>query len=197
MTFLWRKKKRRIPTVSNQPMRRFTWKRHNRLRRFTNVIETMTFTERHWPSEYATSDQTWQVWHGKIVTKWKRRSPNSAWSITVVYLGRAHQFRPFYSWALGFFGPFVFWASAFYQFVGLLGISLLTAFFHLSRFWAFIFFVRFGFWAIGLFIAVLIFGPIFFAGYNQMGHNSQNPQQISSHLMSHFPGFIFKRLDRN
>jgi hypothetical protein len=96
-------------------MRRFTWKRHNRLRRFSNVIESMTFRERHWPSEYATSDQTWQVWPGKIVTKWKRRSPNSARSISVVYLGRAYQFRPFYSWPLGFFCPFVSWALSFFR----------------------------------------------------------------------------------
>ena len=84
------------------------------------------------------------------MTKLKRHSPNSARSISVVHLGRAHQFSPFYSWALGLI-ILTRWAGPFEPafFPGLWPFSIYLSFrlyihlqsvYGLSNYWALAFF---------------------------------------------------------
>ena len=80
MTILWRKWDRQKPSVSNGNSRRFCWNRHKYLRRFEIIIIFMTIQNRHGLFAQTTLDLTWLILRGKIMTKQKRRSVNSAQS---------------------------------------------------------------------------------------------------------------------
>jgi hypothetical protein len=59
-------------------------------------LRVMTIQYRHWQSGVATSDLTWRILRGKIMTKQDRRKSKSAQSIISIYMGQAHQFQIFF-----------------------------------------------------------------------------------------------------
>ena len=72
----------------------------------------------HWLSGQSTSDPTWPILCGEIVTKLESHRTDSAQSTVVIYMGQAN--------SSTHLQPFILWALASLQCIYLLGHSLYT-----------------------------------------------------------------------